>query len=92
MLVDRTLDLTGPSTHPTESLADRILSLLPHSPADSSDVCVDMEPIIASGGTKDSDKDIKSGARIVHGSLAQPGSAKAQQVLKTLIQSKQKVS
>lgn len=88
MLVDRTLDLTAPSLHPTESLADRILSLLPHSPTDSNDVCVDMSPIATSGGHRD--KDGGSGASIVHGSLAQPGSAKAQQVLKTLIHSKQK--
>ena len=97
MLVDRSLDLTGPSSHPTESLADRILSLLPHCPTDSNDVCVDMGPITAgtNGAAASSDGDRKScggGARIIHGSLAQPGNTKAQQLLKTLIQSKQKVS
>ena len=86
--MDRSLDLTGPSLHPTESLADRILSLLPHSPTDSDDVCVDMGPITAcANGDKKG-----GGVRIVHGSLAQPGSVKAQQLLKTLVQSKQKVS
>ena len=95
VLVDRSLDLTGPSLHPTDSLADRILSLLPHCPTDSNDVCVDMGPITASsdngtsGGERKSSGD--SNARIIHGSLAQPGSAKAQQLLKALIQSKQKV-
>ena len=95
MLVDRSLDLTGPSLHPTDSLADRILSLLPHCPIDSNDVCVDMGPITASanGGSDGDNKNGRGGdsARIIHGSLAQPGSAKAQQLLKTLIQSKQKV-
>ena len=97
MLVDRSLDLTGPSLHPTDSLADRVLSLLPHCPTESNDVCVDMGPITASGDEGASDGGRKSrssgggNGRIIHGSLAQPGSAKAQQLLKTLIQSKQKV-
>jgi hypothetical protein len=57
-----------------------------------------MGPITAGSdnGVKDGDRKSNGGgcgsARIVHGSLAQPGSAKAQQLLKTLIQSKQKVS
>ena len=84
-----------------DSLADRILSLLPHCPADSNDVCVDMGPITAGSDDCTSNGDRKSrgvgggvgsSSRIVHGSLAQPGSAKAQQLLKTLIQSKQKVN
>ena len=90
MLVDRTLDLTAPSLHLSESLADRILSLLPHSPADSNDVCVDMSPIATSGGQSDEGGG-RSGVCIAHGSLAQPSSTKAQQVLRTLIHSKQKV-
>ena len=100
MLVDRSLDLTGPSLHPTDSLTDRILSLLPHCPSDSNDVCVDMGPITADSssdnGASDGDRRSTGGgcgsARIIHGSLAQPGSARAQQLLKTLIQSKQKVN
>ena len=88
VLVDRTLDLMAACSHPTDSLADRVLSLLPHCPVDSNDVCVDMGPIAISGI---SNRDFESGACIVHGSLAQPGNAKAQQLLKTLIHSKQKV-
>ena len=60
-------------------------------------MCVDMGPITAgtNGAAASSDGDRKSCggcARIIHGSLAQPGNTKAQQLLKTLIQSKQKVS
>ena len=80
-----------------DSLADRILSLLPHCPTDSNDVCVDMGPITAGSDDRTTNGDRKSrgvggSSRMVHGSLAQPGSAKAQQLLKTLIQSKQKVN
>ena len=45
LLIDRTLDLTGPASHPVDSLADRMFSLLPHLPQHTSDVCVDMSPI-----------------------------------------------
>lgn len=45
LLIDRTLDLTGPASHPVDSLADRMLSLLPHLPQHTTDVRVDMSPI-----------------------------------------------
>lgn len=105
LLVDRTLDLTGPASRPVDSLADRMLSLLPHLPQHTSDVCVDMSPI--SNTTTPGYVTTITWATyelymtcvlffihlrvILPGCLAQPQSVKAQQLLKTLIQSKQKV-
>lgn len=79
LLVDRTLDLFGPASHESETLADRILSILSYPIQTNSDVCIDMSPVI--GG-----EDIRGGR------LAQPRDDKAQQLLKSLVYSKQKVS
>ena len=77
LLVDRTLDLTGPTLHHADSLADRILTLLPHTSPCSNDVAVDMTALHSSHVG-------------VAGSLAQ-SQLKAKQLLRTLITSKQKV-
>ena len=49
VLIDRTLDLVGPCGHNTETLADRVIQLLPRLPHHSSDVAVDMTPLTAPG-------------------------------------------
>ena len=88
LLVDRTLDLCGPTSHQTDCLADRILGVLNHLTQSSSDVCVDMSPIAPPyGGTSD----VEVGGCVVNGCLAQPGDRRARQLLQTLICSKQKV-
>ncbi len=73
--------MAGPSLHPSESLADRILSLLPRTSPCASDVCIDMSPLSSTRG--------KWG---LNGNLAQPNHPRAKHILKTIICSKQKVT
>lgn len=49
ILIDRTLDLVGPSGHSFDTLADIIIQLLPRLPQHSSDVAVDMSPLCSHG-------------------------------------------
>ncbi len=81
LLVDRTLDLFGPTTHQSDTLVDRILKTLFRPSHTSSDVCVDMSPVVGCEGVKG----------VARGSLAQPNDDRAQQLLKSLVHSRQKV-
>lgn len=45
ILVDRTLDLAGVTSHSSESVLDKIMATLPRFPGHSNDVAVDMSPI-----------------------------------------------
>ncbi|XP_072949393.1 sec1 family domain-containing protein 2-like [Epargyreus clarus] len=45
IIVDRTLDLAGVTSHSSESVLDKIMSTLPRFPGHSNDVAVDMSPI-----------------------------------------------
>ena len=49
ILIDRTLDLVGASGHSFDTLADRIIQLLPRLPQHTSDVAVDMSPLCSHG-------------------------------------------
>ena len=49
VLIDRTLDLVGPCAHTGDTLADRIINLLPRLPYHKVDVAVDMARLCASG-------------------------------------------
>lgn len=49
ILIDRTLDLVGPSGHSCDTLADRIIQLLPRLTQHNSDVAVDMSPLCSHG-------------------------------------------
>ncbi|XP_015778789.1 PREDICTED: sec1 family domain-containing protein 2-like [Acropora digitifera] len=51
ILIDRTLDLVGPSGHSCDTLADRIIQLLPRLTQHNSDVAVDMSPLCSHGST-----------------------------------------
>ncbi|XP_064398020.1 sec1 family domain-containing protein 2-like isoform X2 [Halichondria panicea] len=82
LLVDRTLDLFGPTTHQSDTLVDRILKTLFRPSHTSSDVCVDMSPVVGCEGVKG----------VARGSLAQPNDDRAQQLLKSLVHSRQKES
>lgn len=45
ILVDRTLDLCGVTTHSSESLMDKIMAVLPRFPGHATDVAVDVSPL-----------------------------------------------
>lgn len=90
LVVDRTLDLCGPTSHQTDCLADRIIGVLNHLTQSSSDVCVNMSPIAPTCGHTSSDG-VEERVGVVNGCLAQPGDRKGRQLLQTLICSKQKV-
>lgn len=45
IIVDRTLDVCGVTSHSTESVLDKILALLPRFPVHSTEVAVDMSPL-----------------------------------------------
>lgn len=82
--------MTGPSLHSTDSLADRILSLLPHISPLSSDVSINLSPL---GFTSHGSCDLQTSAPapVVGGRLAQCHHPRARHLLRTLICSKHKV-
>lgn len=45
IIVDRTLDLCGVTSHASESVLDKIMAVLPKFPGHSNDVAVDMSPL-----------------------------------------------
>ncbi|KAI5635219.1 sec1 family domain-containing protein 2 [Phthorimaea operculella] len=45
IIVDRTLDLCGVTSHASESVLDKIMAVLPRFPGHSNEVAVDMSPI-----------------------------------------------
>lgn len=45
ILIDRTVDLCNATAHTSESLLDKIMSILPRFPGHSVDIAVDMSPI-----------------------------------------------
>lgn len=75
--MDRTLDLFGPASYQSDTLADQILSILSHHRRSNSDVSIDMSPVIKSDE--------------ISGRLAQPRDDKAQQLLKSLVYGRKKV-
>ena len=49
VLIDRTLDLVGPSGHTCETLADRLVQLLPRLPEHKNDIAVNMSSVCSPG-------------------------------------------
>ncbi|XP_050684636.1 sec1 family domain-containing protein 2-like [Leptidea sinapis] len=45
VIIDRTLDLCGVTSHSTESVMDRMIAVLPRFPGHSNEVAVDMTPL-----------------------------------------------
>lgn len=45
IIVDRTLDLCGVTSHSMESMLDKVMCALPRFPGHSNDVAVDMSPL-----------------------------------------------
>ncbi|XP_077986469.1 sec1 family domain-containing protein 2-like [Glandiceps talaboti] len=83
VLIDRTLDLVGSTGHHGETLADKVISLLPRLPGHSSDVSVNMADLCSEGSQYSSEV-------VVPGCLAHPGDGFAHSLLNTMITSKQK--
>ncbi|XP_031556995.1 sec1 family domain-containing protein 2-like [Actinia tenebrosa] len=82
VLIDRTLDLVGPCVHTGDTLADKIINLLPRLPYHEVDVAVDMARLCASGSvTPDT---------VVPGSLAHANDPVAQVLLNSLFTKRQK--
>eukprot|EP00118_Oscarella_pearsei_P018657 m.192070 g.192070 ORF g.192070 m.192070 type:complete len:651 (+) comp39461_c1_seq6:85-2037(+) len=83
ILVDRTLDLVGCTTHSSDCLADRILGLLPKFSETSSDVEVNMSAMFSSDVNYSTDA-------LMPGSLYHADSAMAQGLLHSFISSREK--
>ncbi len=49
VLIDRTLDLAGVSGHNRDTLADKIISVLPRLQRHNTDVTVNMAPVCSNG-------------------------------------------
>lgn len=45
VLIDRTIDLCGVTSHNSEGLLDKMMSILPRFPGHSVDIAVDMSPL-----------------------------------------------
>ncbi|XP_067387368.1 sec1 family domain-containing protein 2 isoform X2 [Emydura macquarii macquarii] len=84
IFIDRTLDLTGAVGHHGDSLAEKILSVLPRLPGHTNDVMVNMVELTALK-TKDETCSI-----IAPGCLAQPNDAAASALWESLINLRQK--
>ena len=52
VLIDRTLDLAGPAGHNRDTLADKIISVLPRLPGHRTDVTVNMASLCSTGRYK----------------------------------------
>eukprot|EP00731_Ephydatia_muelleri_P024916 Em0016g1187a len=78
MFLDCTLDLTASCSHPTDWLGEKVFSL-PRLAPDSNDVSVSMTPVSAAvpGG-------------VLPGCIAQPHSSSAQNLIRTIVCSRQK--
>ncbi|XP_033643614.1 sec1 family domain-containing protein 2-like [Asterias rubens] len=88
LLVDRTLDLVGASSHLNrETLADKLFSFLNRLPGHSADVAVDMADVYSLGGNRQSSLEV-----IYPGCLAHPTDSTSSSVLYTLITTKHKES
>ncbi|KAJ8038479.1 Sec1 family domain-containing protein 2 [Holothuria leucospilota] len=53
LIIDRTLDLTGPAGHHYDSFLDKVFALLPSLPEHNADVSVDMSSFFSSYGNSD---------------------------------------
>ncbi|KAL9984416.1 hypothetical protein ACROYT_G006704 [Oculina patagonica] len=84
ILIDRTLDLVGPSGHTFDTLADRIIQLLPRLPQHSSDVAIDMSPLCSHGSS--------TPHTVAPGCLAHPRDPSTQALLCSLVTKRQKES
>lgn len=84
ILIDRSLDLVGPSGHSCDTLADRILHLLPQLPQHTSDVAVDMSPLCCHGSS--------TPHTVAPGCLAHPRDPPTQALLCSMITKRQKES
>ncbi|XP_070581895.1 sec1 family domain-containing protein 2-like isoform X2 [Ptychodera flava] len=83
VFIDRTLDLVGPTGHHGETLADKIISLLPRLPGHSSDVGVNMADLCSTSSQYSNDV-------VVPGCLAHPRDGYTHSMLNTMVTSKQK--
>lgn len=84
ILIDRTLDLVGPASHTFDTLADRIIQLLPRLPQHTSDVAVDMSPLCSPGSS--------TPHTVAPGCLAHPRDPPTQALLCSMITKRQKES
>lgn len=81
LIVDRTLDLSGPTGHHRDSFLDKIFSLLPSLPGHKADVALDMSTFFSSHSG--------SGFTILPpGCLAHPKVSSSRDLLSTLITSR----
>ncbi|XP_068744966.1 sec1 family domain-containing protein 2-like [Montipora capricornis] len=84
ILIDRTLDLVGPSGHSFDTLADKIIQLLPRLAQHNSDVAVDMSPLCSNGSS--------TPQTVAPGCLAHPRDPPTQALLCSMITKRQKES
>nr|XP_054770138.1 sec1 family domain-containing protein 2-like [Lytechinus pictus] len=85
LFIDRTLDMVAPTTHGRDSFADRIMSALTPLEGHSCDVAVDMSALCSAGSQY-------KPSVLLPGCLAHPADQQSQDLLQTLITSKQKES
>lgn len=45
IIIDRTLDLCGVTSHSMESVLDKVMAVLPRFPGHSNEVAIDMSPL-----------------------------------------------
>nr|XP_006819040.1 PREDICTED: sec1 family domain-containing protein 2-like [Saccoglossus kowalevskii] len=83
VFIDRSLDLVGPTGHHGDTLADKVIAVLPRLPCHSSDVAVNMADLCSEGSQYCSDV-------LVPGCLAHPGDSAASSLLNAMITSKHK--
>ncbi|XP_072016358.1 LOW QUALITY PROTEIN: sec1 family domain-containing protein 2-like, partial [Amphiura filiformis] len=85
LLLDRTLDLAGPAGHNRDTLADKIMSVLPRLQGHSTDVTVNMASLCSNGSRHNAEV-------VVPGCIAHPSDHTAQAVLNTFVIQKHKES
>ncbi|XP_072176928.1 sec1 family domain-containing protein 2-like [Diadema setosum] len=85
LFLDRTLDLVGPTCHGRESLADKIMAVLPALNGHSCDVAVDMSDLCSNGSKYNP-------LVLAPGCLAHPHHQPSVDLVKALITAKQKES
>ncbi|XP_048578515.1 sec1 family domain-containing protein 2 [Nematostella vectensis] len=84
VLMDRTLDLVGPCGHSSDTLADKVIQLLPRLPGHQSDVTVDMSTLCSAGSVTPSS--------LAPGCLAHAHDQSVQALLNSLFTKRQKDS